>query len=219
MTEMFPGHESQESSGPHVEIEAAYESFVPEEFKSSPLTYFESHGTNIKQGEILYDENGTVREDPTAVKDLPVWTNTEGRELHTVGKRVNISKGKVARANDPFYEYGIMEYVQSKGLPGAKPIAKASENGAHLIVMERVPGLRWSYRKTLLKQGFTNNDVELMHKKAEAMMAELQKRFEAHGITRSWKLSDMIFDIDVEHKDLRALVPVDWERTEIVPTA
>lgn len=201
---------------PEIQIKPEYESYIPEEFKKSPLSYFETHGVNIKQGEILYDENGQVREDPTAVKDLPVWENDDGQQLHTVGKKVNLLKGKVAEANDPFYEYQIMEYVQSKGLPGPKTVAKVSEGNSHLIIMENVPGMRWSFRKSLKKHGYTDDDVNELHKKAEVMIIDLQKRFEDQGIIRGWKLSDMIFDIDIENKELRSLTPVDWERTKIV---
>lgn len=47
------------------------------------------------------------------------------------------------------------------------------------------------------------------------MMSELQKKFEQEGIIRDWKLSDMVFDIDIENKDIRSLTPVDWERTTV----
>jgi len=198
------------------EIETGYESYIPEDFRENPLTYFETHGKNIKQGEIEYHTDGTVSEDPTAVKDFPVWENGNGDRLFTVGKRVNLDKGMINKTKDPFYEYMIMKIVQQKNLPGAKPIVKISQGNSHLIIMERIPGLRWSYRHELLKKGFTNEDVDRLHKKAEAMMSELQKRFEREGIMRDWKLSDMVFDIDIENKDLRSLTPVDWERTKIL---
>ena len=60
-------------------------------------------------GEIKYDETGRIREDPTAVKDLPIWKNTEGVEIQTVGRRVNATKGVVRESGDPFYEYKILE--------------------------------------------------------------------------------------------------------------
>lgn len=214
--ELRPNPEN-EINTPRVDVKSEYEEFVPDAFRQNPLSYFETHGVNIKQGEILYDETGRVREDPTAVKDLPIWENKTGQKVHPVGKKVNLAKGKVAEAGDPFYEYQIMEYVQSKGLPGPKPIAKASEGDAHLIVMENVPGMRWSYRRRLTKQGWSDADVDALHKQGEVMMAELQTRFEEQGIIRGWKLSDMIFDIDVENKQLKGLVPVDWERTKIKP--
>lgn len=215
MNEGIPNKELVQST---LEIEPNYTGYIPQDFTKDPLSYFETHGVNIKEGEILYDESGQIREDPTAVKDLPVWENVEGQKLYTVAKKVNLSKGKVAKANDPFYEYQIMEYVQSKGLPCPKPIAKISKGNEHLIVMERVPGLRWSYRKDLIKQGFSDEEVNELHEKAEVMMNQLQQEFEAQGVIRGWKLSDMIFDIDVEHKEIRSLTPVDWERTKVVPT-
>ena len=46
-------------------------------------------------------------------------------------------------------------------------------------------------------------------------MIELQQHFEEAGIIRSWKLKDMIFNIDIENKRINGIVPTDWERTKI----
>ena len=46
-------------------------------------------------------------------------------------------------------------------------------------------------------------------------MEELQSQFEEAGITRGWKLKDMVFDIDVENKRIVGMTPTDWERTKI----
>lgn len=216
MTErQFDAAAQHEPFRPVVDIEPGFEGLVPEAFLRSPVSYFETHGVNIKQGEIERDDAGRIKEDPTAVKDLPVWEDASGRRIHPVGKRVNVEKGKVAKSGDPFYEVEIMKYVRSKGLPAAQPIAKASEGNVHIIVMENVPGFRWSYRHTLKKNGWTDEEVDALHTLAEAQMLQLQKRFEAEGIIRGWKLSDMIFDIDTQTKTLRGMTPVDWERTKI----
>lgn len=203
-----------------VEVASGYESSVPEEFKQDPIGYFESQGKNIKSGEIKRDETGRVREDPTAVKELPVWTNTDGNELHTIGKRVNVQKGKVGESGDPFYEYRIMELVSEAGLPTPRPVAKVEQSGTHLIVMEKVYGIGW-YEKDALhlkEKGYTDEDMESLKRQAEERMTALQAKFEEAGIHRGWKLKDIIFDVDIENKTLRGITPVDWERTKIDQT-
>lgn len=203
-----------------IEVESGCKAFVPEEFKNDPIGYFESQGKNIKSGEIKRDETGRVREDPTAVKELPVWTNTDGNELHTIGKRVNVQKGKVGESGDPFYEYLVMELVSEAGLPTPRPVAKVEQSGAHLIVMEKVRGIGW-YEKDALQlkeKGYTDEDIESLKRHAEEQMTALQAKFEEAGIHRGWKLKDMIFDIDIEGKTIRGITPVDWGRTRIDQT-
>jgi len=209
--------ESKPKVEPKIEIEPGFDDFVPEDFKQNPIKYFEEKGVNIKSGEIKRDETGRVREDPTAVKDLPVWKNKAGAELHTVGKRVNVAKGKAGEVGDPFYEYKVMEVIQELGLPCPRPIVKAERGGSHLIVMERVSGIRWSNRNALhLKdRGYSDEDIENLQQQAQIMMEGLQKKFEEAGIIRGWKLKDMVFDINIENKKVRAVVPTDWERTTI----
>lgn len=213
-----PTFESKESElKAKIEVEPGFDAFVPDEFRQNPLEYFEGKGQNIKSGEIKRDETGRVREDPTAVKELPVWTDASGQELQTIGKRVNIEKGKVGESGDPFYEYKIMETVTSVGLPAPRPVAKVEQQGMHLIVMEKVQGIGW-YEKDALKlkeKGYSDEDIENLKGQAEIMMAELQQQFEEAGIVRGWKLKDMIFDIDIENKRINRIVPVDWERTKI----
>jgi hypothetical protein len=208
--------ENQEAiSTPKIEIAPKYQEFIPDEFTNDPLGYFESEGKNIKTGERKIDEGGVVREDPTAVKDLPGWKNNQGEEIHTVGRRVNISKGNVGESGDPFYEYKILERLQEMGLPAAKPVAKAEQGENHLIVMERIPGTRWSERDTLkLKE----NGYSALLREAENKMNELQDIFTKKGVIRGWKLKDMVFQIDVENRKMLSITPTDWERTKIVET-
>src|SRR3989338_7830 len=78
--------------GFQIEVENGYEYFIPQEFQENPIEYFEREGKNIKTGEIKFDENRRVLEDPTTVKDLPAWRNNNGKELHVVAKRVNTCK-------------------------------------------------------------------------------------------------------------------------------
>jgi len=200
-----------------IEIRPGLDGFVPEEFRQNPVEYFESRGQNIKSGEIKRDETGRVREDPTAVKELPVWSDPNGQELRTIGKRVNIEKGKIGESGDPFYEYKIMEIVTNVGLPAPRLVAKVEQQGTHLIIMEKVQGVGW-YEKDALKlkkTGCTDEDIKNLKTQAEIMMTELQQRFEEAGIVRGWKLKDMIFDIDIENMRINKIIPVDWERTKI----
>lgn len=200
-----------------VEVEAGYEQFIPAEFRDDPVDYFEREGQNIKTGEIKYDEAGRVREDPTAVKDLPVWRDRTGEELDTVARRVNIEKGEIGKSGDPFYEYKILELLRELKLPAAQPVAKAEQGNSHLVVMEKIPGIRWSEKDALhlRENGYSDGDIENLKKQAEEQMTELQQRFEEAGIVRGWKLKDMVFDVDVEGKRIRKIMPTDWERTRI----
>jgi len=211
--------ESQESiSTPQIEIEPQYKEFVTEEFKNDPLGYFEREGKNIKSGEIKIDNDGVVREDPTAVKDLPPWKNYKGEEIFTVGRRVNISKGSVGDSGDPFYEYKILEQLQRLGLPAARPIAKAEQADSHLIVMERIPGIRWSERDSLrLKEnGYSEEEISALIAEAESKMNNLQEIFTKAGVIRGWKLKDMVFQIDIINRKILSITPTDWERTKII---
>ncbi len=201
-----------------VEVESEFVAFVPQEFFDDPAGYFEREGKNIKTGEIKYDETGRVREDPTAVKDLPVWKNAAGVEIQTVGRRVNTAKGAVGESGDPFHEYKILERLTQMGLPAAKPVAKAEQADTYIIVMERIPGLRWSEKDSLnLKEkGYSDEDIAALMTEAEQKMNELKVRFDEAGVVRDWKLKDMVFEVDVENKKITSMVPTDWERTKIV---
>jgi hypothetical protein len=201
-----------------IEIKPKFSSFVPKEFADDPVGYFEREGVNIKKGERKIDESGAVREDPTAVKDLPVWKNEQGEEIYAVGRRVNTLKGVVGESGDPFYEYKILEKLSQMGLSAAKPIGKIEQGGTHLIVMERIPGIRWSERDSLnLKEkGYSDEDIKNLMNEAETKMNEMKSLFEQSGVVRGWKLKDMVFQIDVENKKVISIVPTDWERTKIV---
>ena len=214
-----PVFEQNKESEPRakIEVEFHYENFVPKEFRKDPIGYFESQGKNIKSGEIKRDETGRVREDPTAVKELPIWFDSNGQELHSIGKRVNIGKGKVGESGDPFYEYRVMELVSEVGLPTPRLVAKVEQSGTHLIVMEKAQGISWYDKDAmhLKERGYTDEDIENLKRQAEERMITLQAKFEEAGIQRGWKLKDMIFDIDIENKTVRGVTPVDWERTKI----
>ncbi|MBP9771360.1 MAG: hypothetical protein KBD16_00330 [Candidatus Pacebacteria bacterium] len=210
-------HQSEATEHPSLEVEASFEGFVPDEFRSDPLGYFETKGRNIKSGEITYDEQGVAREDPTATKDLPVWRNEDGGELHVVGKKVNTSKSHVGKSEDPFYEYSIMEIAREFGLPAARPIAKAQRGSDHLIIMEKIEGIRWTEEgmKPILEARLSDSEKAEMLAEAERLMTSLQVRYEHIGLIRTWKLKDMVCDVDIPNRKVRGLVPTDWERTKI----
>ena len=67
----------------------------------------------------------------------------------------------------------------------------------------------------LKEKGYSDEDIENLKRQAETLMMELQRRFEEAGISRGWKLKDMIFDIDIKNKIINGIVPADWERTKI----
>lgn len=222
--EKFPNPQNnthEDAPKPKVEVESEFAAFVPQEFLDDPAGYFEREGKNIKTGEVKYDETGRVREDPTAVKDLPVWKNAEGVEIQTVGRRVDTAKGAIGESGDPFHEYKILERLAQMGLPAARPIGKAEQANTHIIVMERIPGLRWSERDSLnLKEsGYSDEDIIALMNEAEQKMNELKVRFDEVGVIRGWKLKDMVFEVDVENKRITSMIPTDWERTKIVEKA
>ncbi len=206
----------KKDSSVKVELHKETENFVPEDFKSEPVTYFNEKGVNIKSGEVKYNEDGTVKEDPTAVKDLPNWENSNGEIIPVVGKRINTTKAKVGQSSDPFYEYKILELLEETGLPAPHPIAKAEQNDQYLFVMERVSGIRWQDRiKFLSEKGMSLEDIEKWEEKAKEKMRMLADVFEDFGIKRGWKEADMIFDIDETTGNIKKIIPTDWERTKI----
>ncbi len=218
--EKFPQENFEQAPGHKVEIETQYQEFVPEEFKDNPLGYFESKGINIKSGEIQHDKAGKVKEDPTAVKDLPVWSRADGETLEIVGKRVNVEKSQVGKSGDPFYEYKIMEIAQEFALPAPRPVAKAEQDDRHLIVMKKVEGIRWTERDMRLihESNLTEKDKQDLLKQAEEKMRKLEKKFSSIGLSRTWKMKDMIADVAIEDKMVMSITPTDWERTKIDQT-
>ncbi len=200
-----------------IETEAQYASFIPQEFISDPVKYFEEHGKNIKSGEVRFKETGEIEEDLTAVKDLPVWVNEQGKELFTVGKKVNAEKSQVGKSGDVFYEYEIMKLATELGLPCPKPVSRVEHGGVHILIMEKVQGFRWtdSDVQKIKESGLTEEEIDQLKKQAEEMMNELRNKFEEVGIVRTWKLNDMIFELDIPNRVVVKITPVDWERTKI----
>jgi hypothetical protein len=202
---------------PKIEVTPGYEGFVPKEFLEDPFGYFENEGRNIKAGVAKYDEAGRLRDDPSAVKELPAWLGTDGSELATVAKKVNPEKGKVGESGDPFYEYHVLEQLREAGLLAARPVAKIEHEGSCLFVMEKISGMGWHERDALelRSRGYSDEEIESLKRHAETLMEETKARFEEAGVYRGWKLKDMVFDVDIDSKRIRAVTPTDWERTKI----
>lgn len=198
-----------------VQIEPGYEGFIPTEFNQDPIGYFEREGKNIKPGEIKYDDKGEIRDDPTAVKELPLWFDQTGKQLRVIGKRVDKTKGEVKKSEDPFHEYRVMGAVHSVGLPAAKPVARIEQGKTHLLLTEKINGIGWYEKNKLRENGYTDTDIGNLKQGAEDMMKRLEVQFLEAGISRGWKLKDMIFDLDLDTKTLKGLIPTDWERTTI----
>ncbi len=213
----FPRESINKIPLPEIEVNPDFDDFLPDEFKANPMAYFEEKGINIKSGEVKHDEQGIVKEDPTAVKDLPTWHNESGQTVEPVAKRINTEKSQVKKTADPFYEYQIMELVKEFSLPAPQPIAKVEQGGVYLIVMQKVPGFRWVDKDVahIKDQGYSEEDLENIKSEANKMMSVLSKKYEEVGILRTWKLKDMIFDIDLENKKVQSITPVDWERTKL----
>jgi hypothetical protein len=198
----------KEDSSVHVEVEQGYEAFVPDVFSREPVQYFESVGQNI-----MSDVGaGVAKKDPTSVKVLPVWTDADGNELHTVAKRINPLLSCPGDQQNRFHEYEVMKIVNRAGLPAPKLIAKAEQDGFCLIVMEKIIGISWYDKQAfaLKEKGYSDAEILELYHQAETVVDELKRRFEEAGIQREWKMKDMIFDIDIEQKHIRGMVPTDW---------
>lgn len=219
-TEKLIESEQKQKEIPHessIEVEQKYEDFLPQEFQQDPFNYFEKYGKNIKSGEIKYSENGKISEDPTAVKELPLWTDGTGKNLQVIGKKVNTKKGEIAKSDNPFYEYEVLQLLNDLELPAPKPIAKIKNQDRYIFLMEKVSGIG-GHEKDILKLkefGYTDKDIDDLKDQAENQIEILKSRFEEAGIYRKWAIKDMIFDIDINSKAINKITPTDWERTKI----
>ena len=102
-------------------------------------------------------------------------------------------------------------------MPSAKPIGFVKQDESLYTLMERVKGYTWTSRdKEILKQqGLTDQDEEPIKRQIEEKMHELRNKYEEFGIYRKWKHSDMVFDLDLEHKKIISITPVDWEKSHL----
>lgn len=200
-----------------VEIESNYQELVPAEFKNNPLGYFEQYGQPIKSGRsVTYDSKGQVKEDPFAVRDLPVWIGKDGQKIEVVAKMVNLKKGIIAEKQQPFYEYDLMKLLKELNLPSPEVVGKVKSKEGNLILMKKIPGFRLvGEDKKYLLSILSEDDIENLRQELEMKMAELKARFEKAGIERDWKISDMVVDIDLQAKTIKSIIPTDWERTKV----
>lgn len=194
---------------------------VPDEFRNTPLQYFREHGLNIKPGETEYKEDGRISEDPTAVKCLPVWHDRQGNPIRVIAKKINTVKSQIGKSGNPWHEVDVMKRVAEAGLPVARLLAVAEENGEHLFVTERVAGFT-VYDTEMLDEkfgvhGYTKEDIETLKDQVKTIMESLKGELEGVGVIREkWKLQDMVFEIDFAEKKVTRVTPVDWERTKLV---
>jgi len=208
-----------------INVERAYEKFLPQSFKEDPGAYFNEYGKQVKSGiEKTYNEKGQIIDNPDSVKDFPVWTDSENNKLVPVCKRVNLERGEIKKSKNPFYEYKILELLQELNLPAAKPIAKVKQNETFFIVMEKISGLRWNEVNTLKKDefGFSEEDLKNLKVQINEEMERLKEIFSKAGIIRqpvtelglsAWEMKDMVFDVDLKTKKLLKITPTDWEMT------
>lgn len=198
-----------ESASPvEVTIEDGFQADVPADFIIDPFAYFEKAGSDIQHTETERDKSEAI------VRDLPSWGATP-----VVGKKVNVEKSQVGKSGDPFYEVGVMKTVRERGFVTATPVAMASQEEEHLIVMTRIEGVR-ANREELehLKEERSLTDVQItgLIRQADEWADRLQKQMAEVGIIRKLAPKDMIFQLDPAEPLIVGAVPIDWERTKIV---
>ena len=204
-----------------IEIEPEYQDFLPEEFYSDPETYIHKYGKNIKFGDTEYAEDGRIKEDPNAVKDLPVWNDDNGNSLDTVAKKINPDKGEVGEAGNRWYEYAILHLAQRIGLPAAKPVGKVEGDEDYYFLMTKVPGMRMTgseYEEVLaeIEDKFSPDKIQTFKDKVNQERVKVMEQYEEVGIYRNkLKREDMVIDFDKETLELRSVTPVDWERAKV----
>ena len=246
---MFPSEPNPEALRPKIEVEPGYEKYIPEEFKKDPVRYFNSLDTNVKGGEITRhnDPNdparfGSIKDDPTTVKDFPRWFAKDGTSLDIVARRVNPDKGMVRETGDPFHEYEILRRIEEANkiaeecgkakLPAAKPVAKVTVGTTYFIIMERIPGIRFVEKDVpkMIGENVENMDevkyymdIEDFKRQTEQHIRALQQLFAAAGITRTspargpksdsgWDIEDMVFTF--KGNRIETVTPTDWERAD-----
>lgn len=199
---------------PDIEIEKGYAEFFPAEFKRDALRYFEEYGANIKTGEIIYKADGTVSEDPNTVKEFPTWHNSTGEALHIVAKKINVDKAMVRKSGNPAYERDFLRLIRTLGLIAPEPVALIEQSGSYLMLMKKAPGLPWNERTIdmLKTQGYSLGDIAALESQIEKQVDDMKRQYAARAVYRPWKLNDMVVDIDIASKQVKAIMPTDWEK-------
>jgi hypothetical protein len=135
-----------------IHILEKFKKFVPSKFEENPLKYYQEHGKPFRSGEILVDEAGVVRDDPTAVRFFQAWKSDSGDSIKVVAKKINLHKAKQAENDEPLWEWKILENVHQLGLPSAEPIGWVEQEGEYLILTEKIEGDHFEKFKDL-KEG------------------------------------------------------------------
>ena len=226
-----PEKSKKESISVELNIDDSYRDFIPEEFKKNPKEYIEKHGENIESGEVKFDAEGNIREDPTATKFLEL-KNENGDAIKLVSKKVNLEKvltkieEKGEKFVDSFLEYKMMHLCKLLGLPTAESVASIKQGDDMYTLMKRVDGYTWTDRdrKELAEKGFTKDDEDRIRRQIIEKMKILEKKFDEFGIYRKWKSTkdgsvkwkykDMVFRLDKDG-NVAEIVPVDWERSHV----
>jgi hypothetical protein len=195
-----------------LEVEECLEPFLPPAFVADPMRYFDEQGVRVREGDVTRDEAGRITDDPTAVRDFPVWSNPRGEAIRVVCKRVNRNKSQVRRTGDPFYEYRILQLVRALGFVTARPVGRIAQAATHFIITERSEGLRWVQR---WDAGLKKIERDRIRAEAEVIMARLQAALTDAGIRRPWNIKDMILQLDADTRAVRAVIPVDWEQAKL----
>jgi hypothetical protein len=205
-----------------IEIESEYQDFIPEDFYSDPEAYIQKYGKNIKFGDTEYSDTGRIKEDPNAVKDLPAWEDGKGGTLDTVVKKVNLNKGEVGKAGNPWhYEYDILHLAQKIGLPGVKPVGKIERGEDYYFLMTKAPGIRvvgeeFEKNYAEIKNNFSADEFRMLEDKIQKERVSIMQQYEEVGIYRNkLKLEDVVVDFNKETLELHSVTPVDWERAKV----
>lgn len=199
---------------PDIEIEKGYAEFFPAEFKQDALRYFKEYGANIKAGEIMYKSDGSISEDPNTVKEFPAWHNAAGEALHIVAKKINLDKAMVRKSGNPAYERDFLRMIRKLGLTAPEPIALIHQSGSFLMLMKKAPGVPWNERtiEMLKTQGYSLGDIAAVESRIEELVEDMKHQYAARAVYRPWKLNDMLVDIDIPNKQVKAIMPTDWEK-------
>lgn len=170
---------------------------LPQRFIDDPIMFFYNHGINIKAGETQFDENGVIKDDPNAVKNIP--------ELGIVGKKINREKGKIKKTGMLFYEVIIMEYLRQKGLVAPTVVGIFEGDEEAIFFTKKIVGTRG------VEILMTENAVLI--EQATLLCEVLNQQYAKVGIERKFEMKDMIFEMD--NGKVVSVMPTDFEKTKI----
>ncbi|MCE9517768.1 hypothetical protein K8Q96_02070 [Candidatus Nomurabacteria bacterium] len=179
--------------------------FLPNDFQDAPEKYLEyifSHGQVYKESSEKYKEQ-------TKLVVFP-----EGEEM--VSKMMEPSK-----TADTRNEYVVLVSAYEEDLPTAKPIgmiiAKDIQDPSYLL-MRKVAGVsgRDIEQQITVSGKYTDEQIQGFMKVISDKNKELAERFRSKlGIDKKWGIKDLMIDYDEETLEIKAVVPIDWERVSI----